>query len=209
MSINPEFIYSIKEASEILGVHPKKLNRIANKHNIQKVDNRFLFEGSFLIEHFDLVDLTDVKTCPEVSKDVSKLVKENEALKEEIKNLKEQLEVFDVGKNKRVEVFTDEEYKILEEQLREWHTLTAEVKHQKEIRKIESKSQAEQLEFYRNQYDYQRLQADKILQMHQKLIDTINQQTNLQLQRNYIEASDKGLNPEQKKKPYTHPDNFR
>ena len=95
MSINKDLVYSIKEVSEILSVHPRKLNRIAKKENLQKVDNRYLFSGDFLIKHFHL---TNVEESQKMSKDVKQLTIDTESLNtditienlyKEIKDLKE------------------------------------------------------------------------------------------------------------------------
>ena len=81
MTIKKEAVYTIKEAHDILGIHPKKLNRIAVKNNLHKIDNRYLFTGEFLIKYFNL---TDVQESLKVSKDVQ----ESET---EINNLQDQL----------------------------------------------------------------------------------------------------------------------
>ena len=64
MDIKPDLVYSVKEASELLNLHPRKLTRLAVKKGIEKTDNRYLFTGQFLIDYYDL---TNVKR---VSKDV-------------------------------------------------------------------------------------------------------------------------------------------
>ena len=93
MKINPEQLYSIKEACSILNIHPRKLNRIAVKENIKKLDNRYLFSGNFLIEHFNLTEFDNVsKGVEELSKSVKQ--REDELLEKdkEISLLKDQLQ---------------------------------------------------------------------------------------------------------------------
>lgn len=65
--------------------------------------------------------------------------------------------------------------------------------HQEQIFNVEKKSLNEILEHYKSQFEYQKTQSDKILQMHQKLIDTIEKQSAITIQRNIIEAKDKQI----------------
>lgn len=192
MSINKDLVYTIKDASEILDVHPRKLNRIAVKHNLEKVDNRYLFPGAFLIEYFNL---TNVETSQNLSKDVSKDVKQYEAQIKEyeaiISDLREELKQYEVSSNERIEVFTHDEYLLLEQRLKEWATLQKDIEHQEQIFDIEKKTLSELLEHYKSQYDYQKKQSERILDMHQHLIDTIDKQNKLAIQRNIIEATEK------------------
>ena len=73
MKIQPNLVYSKNEVSELLNIHPRKLNRIAQRHNIEKVDNRYIFKGSFLIEYFKLDVSKGVQT---LSKSVQTLSKD-------------------------------------------------------------------------------------------------------------------------------------
>lgn len=204
MTIKPDLVYSIKEASSILSVNPRKLARIGLKYNIKKVDNRYIFGGYFLINYFNL----DVKTpmsesVLKMSKDVLKLDTDEpktnqldlevESLKAEIKELKEQLAEYDISQNERIEVFTNEDYAIFETRLKEWFTLQKELEHKEELFNVEKMSLTEMLEHYKNQFEYQKKQSEKILQMHQKLIDTIDKQNSLAIQRNIIEAKEKDV----------------
>ena len=54
MNIKAEYTYTVKEASQLTGIHTRKLNRVAVKNNIPKLDNKYIFRGSFLIERFKL-----------------------------------------------------------------------------------------------------------------------------------------------------------
>ena len=49
----------------------------------------------------------------------------------------------------------------------------------------------DKVEHYKNLFEYQRKQSDRILEMHEKLIVTIGEQTQSSIQRNHIEAKDK------------------
>ena len=71
MVINPEFDYSLKDVHDILKIHPRKLNRVAVKHNIKKIDNRYIFSGEFLLKEFK----HEIKQLSKSVKQVSKGVK--------------------------------------------------------------------------------------------------------------------------------------
>lgn len=190
MNIDKNLIYSIKEVSEKLNIHPRKLNRIAVSHNFKKLDNRFLFPGDFLIEYFNL---TDVKEMSKDVKTLSKDVKGIEALNDRIKELEQELEQYEIADNERIEVFTNEEYSIFEQRLKEWYSLQKDIEHQQKLFDAEHKGINEIADHYKNQFEYQKKQNDKILEMHQKLIDTIEAQNKLAIQRNTIEAIDKKI----------------
>ena len=71
MVIDKNGVYSIKEVASILNIHPRKLNRLAVKQNLKKLDNRYLFSGDFLIKYFNL---TNVEGRQTMSKDVKPLL---------------------------------------------------------------------------------------------------------------------------------------
>ena len=51
----------------------------------------------------------------------------------------------------------------------------------------------ESIEHYKNLFEYQRKQSDRILRIHEKLVTSINELTNASVQRNIIEAKEKGV----------------
>ena len=191
MKIQPNLVYSKNEVSELLNVHPRKLNRIAQQNNIEKVDNRYIFKGSFLIEHFKIDVSKGVQALSKSVQSVSKDFKEIEALKTEIEDLKNQLAIYEIADNERIEVFTNESYELFEKRLNEWHTLQTDIKHQEEIFSLKIKGADERASHYEKQFEYQRKQSERILEMHQQLIDTIEKQNQLAEQRSFIEAKDK------------------
>jgi len=195
MKIEPHLVYSKAEVSEILKIHPRKLNRIAQRNNIEKVDNRYIFKGSFLIEYFHLDLSKDVerlsKDVQELANDIEPLLVKIQELEAENLELKNKLSEYDIEDNERIEVFTDDEYKLFEERLREWRIQQKELE-QKAIEIQEVKTDAkENIEHYKNLFEYQRKQSDRILEMHERLIVTIGEQTQSSIQRNHIEAKDK------------------
>jgi len=198
MILKDDFVYTIKEASDIVGVSTRTLSRIAKKNNLEKIDNRYLFNGSFILKVFadELKELARVGES--LAKDGESLAKGNQdkdleiaALKREIEILKLKLKEYEISDNERIEVFTKDEFKIFETRLIEWQY------QQKEIEKIETEIQdikttsKENVEHYKNLFEYQRKQSDRILQIHEKLVTSINELTESAIQRNHIEAKDK------------------
>ena len=195
MKIEPHLVYSKAEVSEILKVHPRKLNRIAQRHNIEKVDNRYIFKGSFLIDYFKIEVSKGVeavsKSVQETAPDTQPLLDKIKALENEIQELKAELSVYEIGEGARLEVFTEDDYKLFETRLLEWRYQQKELE-QKAIEIQEVKNDAkENVAHYKNLFEYQRKQSDRILEMHERLIVTIGEQTQSSIQRNHIEAKDK------------------
>jgi hypothetical protein len=118
------------------------------------------------------------------------------SLDEVILQLKNELAKYDLQPNERLEVFTNDEYQILEQRLREWHEHDKKILHQEELFNVEKASLKDMLKHYKNQWKYQRKQSEKILKIHQTLVETIDKQNLNILQRNFIEAKDKGLDNE-------------
>ena len=215
MLINPDFKYSIKEVSEKLGINARKLHRVAKKHNLEKVDNRYLFKGTFILNVFAK---EVAKSVEQVSKGVERLdveiPTENtpfESIKEQFERYKiEQIEDIDfkfnyagqlskignlvfVEKGKVYAEYTESEYEFAEAKLSEWRFQQKEIEKQAaEIEDIKTSS-SERVEHYKNLFEYQRKQSDRILQIHEKLVGSLNELTKANVQRNIIEAKDKNV----------------
>ena len=110
-----------------------------------------------------------------------------------IEELKEELSQYEVGENERIEVFSNEEYQLFEQRLNEWRTLQKDIEHQQELFKAKQEGSDQTIEHYKQQFEYQRQQSTRILEIHEKLVETVNSQNKIALQRNFIEAKDKGL----------------
>jgi len=220
MKIQPNLVYSKNEVSELLNVHPRKLNRIAQQNNIEKVDNRYIFSGSFLIKYFKLDVSKGVqalsKSVQSVSKDFQEIPTEAPPQATTLENLKEQIEKFTISeiqeldlkmKDKRelsnvgnlwfvkkglmLQEYTPVEYDIAFKRLTEWRLQQKEIEKQAaEITEVKATS-TERVEHYKNLFEYQRKQSDRILQIHEKLVSSINELTESTIQRNHIEAKDK------------------
>jgi len=215
MLINPDFVYSIKEVSDILGINARKLHRVAKKHNLEKIDNRYLFKGTFVLNVFAK---EVAKSVEQVSKGVERLdveipteTKPNESIKEQFEKYSiEQIEDIDfrfnysgelsnignlvfVAKGKVYAEYTESEYEFAEQKLSEWRFQQKEIEKQAaEITDIKTTS-SERVEHYKNLFEYQRKQSDRILQIHEKLVGSLNELTKANVQRNIIEAKDKDV----------------
>lgn len=222
MKIQPNLVYSKNEVSELLNIHPRKLNRIAQRHNIEKVDNRYIFSGSFLIEYFK-IDVS--KGVQSVSKSVQTLSKDFQEIptaappqETTLETLKQQIESYTiaeiedidfklknkgelsntgnlvfVAKGKVYAEYTESEYEFAEQKLNEWRFQQKEIERQAaEITEVKATS-TERVEHYKNLFEYQRKQSDRILQIHEKLVGSLNELTKANVQRNIIEAKDKDV----------------
>ena len=217
MDINDDHLYTIKESSKKTGIPERTLSRIAFKEDARKIDGRYLFSGNQLkglIERRRKVQEKKENPSPtarhspkpspnttplsatENDIKLQELTKENEALKMEVKTLKEDLQQYDIGEDERLEVFTQEMYEVFETRLLEWKEQNAKIKSQQEIFDAKEKGLndvvdllKDQSEHYKNQFNYQKEQSTRILDMHEQLIKTIQQN-------NYIEAKSKGFDKE-------------
>ena len=52
MKIKKNLVYTIKEASSLTGISTRTLSRTAKKHNLERIDNRYVFTGDFILETF-------------------------------------------------------------------------------------------------------------------------------------------------------------
>jgi hypothetical protein len=111
--------------------------------------------------------------------------------KVKIENLQDQLKPFQLAPGERIEVMTDSQYSEFETKLKEWHTLQREIQHNAELFAVEKKGLKEQRKYYKTQFEYQKKQSDKMLEIHEKLISTIQEQGKQIIQRQIIEAHDK------------------
>ena len=206
MTIEKSFLYSIKDSSKITNIPERTLSRIALAENNRKIDGRYLFLGSQLeelIERRLIKEKRLANPSPTARqnktlatlKDNGEVVTQEQydALKTEIEALKDELSDYDVADNERLEVFTKEEYAKFEERLIDWKLQNQKIKSQQELFDSKEKGlndvvnlMTEQADHYKNQFQYQKEQATRILDMHEQLIKTIQQN-------NFIEAKSKGF----------------
>ena len=94
-------------------------------------------------------------------------------LEKEKAELKEQLAEYEIEENERIEVFTNEEYSLFQERLIEWRTQQKDSEHQQELFDAKILTLEQSADHYKNSYYYQRKQNEKFINMHEKLLDTI------------------------------------
>ena len=218
MVINPEFDYSLKDVHDILKIHPRKLNRVAVKHNIKKIDNRYIFSGEFLLKEFKHEIKQLSKSVKQVSKGVKGLdieipteINPFESIKEQFERYKiEEIEDIDFKFNYKGQLsqtgnlvfvvkgnvyaeYTESEYEFAEQKLTEWRFQQKEIEQQAKAMETLKSTSEETIEHYKNLFEYQRKQSDRILRIHEKLVTSINELTNANIQRNVIEAKEKGV----------------
>lgn len=209
MTIEKSFLYSIKDSSKITNIPERTLSRIALAENNRKIDGRYLFLGSqleALIEKRLRKEkrLANPSPTARQNKTLATLIDNGEvvtqeqydALKTEIEALKDELSQYDIADNERLEVFTDEMYAEFEERLNDWKLQNQKIISQQEVFDAKEKGlndvvnlMTEQADHYKNQFQYQKEQATRILDMHEQLIKTIQQN-------NFIEAKSKGFDKE-------------
>ena len=209
MTIEKSFLYSIKDSSKITNIPERTLSRIALAENNRKIDGRYLFLGSQLEELIEK-RLRKEKRLANPSptarqnktlatlKDNGEVVTQEQydALKTENEALKDELSQYDIADNERLELFTKEEYAKFEERLTQWRLQSQHIIAQQELFDSKEKGlndvvslMTEQADHYKNQFQYQKEQATRILDMHEQLIKTIQQN-------NFIEAKSKGFDKE-------------
>ena len=209
MAIEKSFLYSIKDSAKITNIPERTLSRMALANNNRKIDGRYLFLGSELETLISkriekrryLANRSPTARQNEntaTKKDNGEVVSKEEydALKTEIEALKDELSQYDIADNERIEVFTDEMYAEFEERLIDWKLQNQKIISQQETFDAKEKGlndvvnlMTEQADHYKNQFQYQKEQATRILDMHEQLIKTIQQN-------NFIEAKSKGFDKE-------------
>lgn len=209
MAIEKSFLYSIKDSAKITNIPERTLSRMALANNNRKIDGRYLFLGSELetliskriekrryLANRSPTARQNKNTA--TKKDNGEVVSKEEydALKTEIEVLKDELSQYDIADNERIEVFTDEMYAEFEERLIDWKLQNQKIISQQETFDAKEKGlndvvnlMTEQADHYKNQFQYQKEQATRILDMHEQLIKTIQQN-------NFIEAKSKGFDKE-------------
>jgi len=212
--------YSVSEAAKKLNTYNRYVQRKCKKLNVRKIANRYNISENLVNEWRQELTTNDnvattqttmsqeYKAFLEAKAESEKLNGNNpktenrnnkqldievESLKQHIKELNQELQQYEVKENERLEVFTNEEYSIFETRLKEWFTLQKDIEMQQKLFDAEHKGINEIAEHYKNQFEYQKSQNDKILNLHQKLLDTIEAQNKLAIQRNTIEAIDKQI----------------
>jgi predicted MPP superfamily phosphohydrolase len=194
-------MYSVIESAFKLQISTRAVQKRCKRDDVRKKDNKYLITDE-LIEKwmFELksnepqTNQTNEPTL-EVRRN-NQLDLEIESLKERILELEAELKQYEIGENERIEVFSNENYKIFEQRLKDWHNVQKETEYKQKLFNAESKSLNEIIEHYKNQFEYQKEQSTRILDIHERLIEAVNTQNKITLQRNFIEAKNKGFDKE-------------
>ena len=195
-------VYSVKEAAEIVGIKQRTVQFRCKRDNIRKKDNKYLITDDLISLWLDKKEeQTQKQTQTQTQKNkiahnnqnVAQLSEQIEIFKTEIEDLKVELSQYDIKENERIEIFTNEEYNLFKQRLSEWQTQRFELENQHRLFAAETKSNKELFEHYKQQFEYQKNANEKILNMHQKLIDVVGEQNKISIQRQVIEAADKNI----------------
>ena len=225
ITIKDDGVYNIKEVNELTKIPIRNLQRIALRRNLEKAGKSYIFTGA------DIKDLwlntvsppKDTATPPkELAVQLTKKTSGATLNIADLQNLKlDDIEDFEF-KFKRPGEFPKEgsfvfipseydfaeykpgEYADAEEKLQEWQYQKQELIDQKVNFERLIKSQREQKEFYKGQVEYYQKLADRTLDMHAKLLETIQTQTKDHFIQTTISAKNtewkKGTEPNKKGK---------
>ena len=225
--------YSVKEASKLLKISTRAVQKRCLKYKVRKKSNQYLITDEHIKEWYAEIKSNEPTNEPtNQTNERTQIDLQVQSLQLEIENLQDELDGYDskviseyineltkedlealenkdinadgvkgnlvfVAKDKIYAEYEEQEYEALEQMLIEWRTLQKDIEHQEQIFNVEKKSLSELLEHYKAQFEYQKQQSEKILNIHQTLIDTIEKQNALAIQRNIIEANEKNIvNPD-------------
>ena len=165
--------YSTKETAEILGIKERAVQTRCKKDNIRKKDNKYLITDLIIA---DWKQKEESNAKPNANATQTQI----EDLKKELAELKEELSGYEITENERLEVFTNEEYAKFEERLTQWRLQSQHIiaqqkdnEHQQELFNAKVLTLEQSAEHYKNSYFYQRKQNERFIDMHEKLLDTI------------------------------------
>ena len=231
MEIKDDSLYPIKEAIKITGISRRSLSRKAKDINLRQPFGVYLYTG---FELKVLIKQKKEKQVAKEKKAKHQAILKNQATNQaknkvgaplniaDLQNLKlEDIEDFEFKFRREGEfpkegsfVFIPSEYDFAEyrpgeyadaeEKLQEWqHQKQALIEQKTDFERL-IKSQREQKEFYKGQLEYYQKLADRTLDMHEKLLETIQTQTKDHFIQTTISAKNtdwkKGTEPNKKGK---------
>jgi hypothetical protein len=121
MVINENAVYSIKEATSLLGINSRTLTRLAVKLNIQKIDNRYIFKGIDLINYLKNKD-KEVFNYKDVLKDLDTSQTRLDKLQREVKTLSDAVKLLTID-NDELKKIIEEKDKLFSKKSDEAHQL--------------------------------------------------------------------------------------
>jgi len=211
MIINENGAYPIKEASDLTGINPRTLSRLAKKLGIEKIDNRYIFKGSDLITHLKKIEV-EVGKYDEILKEIdtletrnSKLSQQVEALSKSVKTLTEdnqELNKIIKEKDGVYSLKSDEVHKLKQKLVERTEFLKSDVPHQDKLKEAIRLITLEALDqgvthkiFTEDQYiDIigAITEVDVLRDRLEKQDETLKSLIKQVSERNFIEAKDKG-----------------
>jgi hypothetical protein len=225
MDIKDGDFYSINASVKITQVSKRTLQRIAKENNVRRIDRRYLFSGADLKKIIKEREQAPKEGAP-APKGITQAPTKNKTGATlniaDLQNLKlDDIEDFEFKFRRPGEfpkegsfVFIPSEYDFAEyrpgeyadaqEKLQEWqHQKQALIEQKTDFERL-IKSQREQKEFYKGQLEYYQKLADRTLDMHEKLLETIQTQTKDHFIQTTISAKNtdwkKGTEPNKKGK---------
>ena len=197
--------YSVKEISLSLGLSERAIVKRCFKSEVRKINNKYSIEDKHIEAWIKSIKEARLKEPQKNLIGTSSEPIKYEVLK--VKNIQDlklvEIEDFDftfdniegnlvfVPKDKVFAEYTEQEYLIAEQRMNEWHTLQKEIEHQQQIFNAETKGNEQVIEHYKKQWEYQKDQSTRILDIHEKLIQAVNQQNKIIIQKQVMEAIDK------------------
>jgi predicted RNase H-like nuclease (RuvC/YqgF family) len=190
--------YSVSEAAEIVGIKERAVQYRCKRDNVRKKDNRYLITDEIISLWRDkeaeanAIKRKDKRNNATQSNNFAQLDLEVEALKTENESLKAKLSEYDIEPHERLEVFTNDDYVLFEQRLKEWQMQRQELEHKDKMLELTKKSKDEQISFLSNQLEYQRSMGNKQLEQLETIFEILQGQNKTVHQLNFINAKDKG-----------------
>ena len=200
MDLKDSGFYSIAEASRLIGVNTRRLQRIAKKLNLRLIDGRYLFTGSQLKEIL-LSDTTPTRQATN-NTSIKKSVLESDIAAGDLDIITHLKTALNTLKSTLNEVL--EENKILKEKLSEEvphqeklkqaiQLITLEAMEQGVSHKIFTETEYQDLIGTISEVDFQKEQVQYLRGRVEKQDEVLKKLVNQVSERNYIEAKEKGF----------------
>ena len=174
--------FSVKEASKLIGITERSIQIKCKKDNIRKKDNKYLITEKHIKEWQTKSNETNISRT--TNEQFAKLQKEIQELKEENKILKQQLKEDVPHQEKLKQAIQLITLEAMEQNVQ--HKIFTEEEYNDIIGTIsEVDFQKEQVQYLRNRIEKQ---DDMLLKLSESLEDSLKDK----IQRNFIEAKDKG-----------------
>lgn len=128
--------------------------------------------------------LTDKKTKQEYREELQALqdqVKDQQATIDKMRAQIDKFAGYDYDPDtERLEIFTHDDYALFEKAIQEWKAQKQLIQVKEEAFKTQLASKEELIDHYRQQYEYQRKQSDRILDQMEKLIESIKRRETIE-----------------------------